>query len=60
LVIVDELDTQGDPTISEGNQVPKASSPLVSVSHFDQQDENSSLFGDATFGLNKSDGARSS
>jgi hypothetical protein len=57
LVIVDELDTQGDPTISEGNQVPKASSPLVSVSHSDQQDEDSSLLGDATFGLNRSDGA---
>ncbi len=54
---MDELDIWGDLIIDEGSQVLEASSPLVSISHFDQQDEDSSLLGDATFGLNKSDGA---
>jgi hypothetical protein len=42
------------------NQLRKPSSPLVLVSHFDQQDEDSSLLGNATYGLNRSDGAQSS
>jgi hypothetical protein len=57
LVIVDELDTWGLPAIGEKSQVLEASSPLVSVSHYNQQDEDNPLLGDATFSLNMSDGA---
>jgi hypothetical protein len=57
---VDEFDTWRDPIIDEGSRVLKASSPLVSVPHFDQQDEDSSLLGDATSSLNKSDKVQNS
>jgi hypothetical protein len=57
LVIVDELDTWGHPAIDERSQVLEGSSPLVSVSHSGQQDEDNPLLGYATFSLNMSDGA---
>jgi hypothetical protein len=50
-------DTRGDLVIGEGSQVLETSSPLVLISHFDQQDENSSLFWDATFVLSLNDEA---
>ncbi len=58
LTIVDELDTWGDPIIDEGSQVLEASSPLVSIPHFDQQNEDSYLLGNATYSLNRSDKAQ--
>jgi hypothetical protein len=57
---MDELDIWGDLIIDEGSQVLEASSPLVSISPFNQQDENSSLLGDAIYGLNMNDKAQNS
>jgi hypothetical protein len=55
---MDELDTWGDPIVDEGSQVLEASSPLVLVSHFDQQNEDSSLL--VTSSLNRSDKVQNS
>jgi hypothetical protein len=57
---MDEFDIRGDLIIDEGSQVPEASSLLVSISHSNQQDEDSSLLGDANFGLNMNDRAQNS
>jgi hypothetical protein len=60
LAIVDEFDMWGDPTIGEESSVPEASLPSISITHFDQQDEDSSLLGNATLGLNRCDEVQNS